>query len=372
MGKTKRDRNKVKRDNIDTRPFISVCTPTFNRRPFIEYMIKCFNHQTYPKELMEWIIVDDGTDKIGDLVKHIPRVKYFEYPNKLTLGNKRNIMNDKSIGKIIVYMDDDDYYPPERVSHAVETLTNNPYAMCAGSSEMYIYFNHVKKMYQFGPYNANHATAGTFAFKRELLRITRFNDTASLAEEKDFLKNYTIPFVQLDSLKSILVFSHQHNTFDKRRLLEGDLSKNLVKESDKTLEMFIKHADFIDFYTNRVPLLLQDYAPGRPNMKPDVISQMVQLERSRKKDADVAASMASMASMSLADGGGSSNIAMLTPSGEYINMSMQQVANELQQSRVAINNLSRLDLANQLTISELRRELERYKKMNEKCISEHA
>ena len=30
-------------------PFVSVCTPTFNRRPFIPSMIKCFNHQTYPK-----------------------------------------------------------------------------------------------------------------------------------------------------------------------------------------------------------------------------------------------------------------------------------------------------------------------------------
>ena len=26
-------------------PFVSVCTPTFNRRPFISGMIKCFDHQ---------------------------------------------------------------------------------------------------------------------------------------------------------------------------------------------------------------------------------------------------------------------------------------------------------------------------------------
>ena len=24
-------------------PFVSVCTPTFNRRPFIPYIIKCFD-----------------------------------------------------------------------------------------------------------------------------------------------------------------------------------------------------------------------------------------------------------------------------------------------------------------------------------------
>ena len=58
-------KNKVK---IPKKPFVSVCTPTFNRRPFIQMAIKCFEHQTYPRDKMEWIIVDDGTDKIEDLV----------------------------------------------------------------------------------------------------------------------------------------------------------------------------------------------------------------------------------------------------------------------------------------------------------------
>ena len=58
-------------------PFVSVCTPTFNRRPFIPFLIECFKKQRYPKDRMEWIIVDDGDDKIGDLVKNIPQVKYF-------------------------------------------------------------------------------------------------------------------------------------------------------------------------------------------------------------------------------------------------------------------------------------------------------
>ena len=52
-------------------PFVSICTPTFNRRPFIPIIIKCFENQDYPKDKMEWIIVDDGTDKIEDLVKPI-------------------------------------------------------------------------------------------------------------------------------------------------------------------------------------------------------------------------------------------------------------------------------------------------------------
>ena len=57
-------------------------------------------------------------------------------------------MHEKSTGDIIVYMDDDDYYPPTRISHAVETLAQNPQALCAGSSIMHIYFKHINKMYR--------------------------------------------------------------------------------------------------------------------------------------------------------------------------------------------------------------------------------
>lgn len=70
--------------------------------------------QIYPKDRMEWIIIDDGTDKIEDMLKDVPQIKYFKYDTKMTLGRKRNLMHEKCKGDIIVYMDDDDYYPPEK------------------------------------------------------------------------------------------------------------------------------------------------------------------------------------------------------------------------------------------------------------------
>ena len=43
-------------------------------------------------------------------------------------------------------MDDDDYYPPTRVSHAVERLISNPKALAKDVSEMYIYFKNIKNV----------------------------------------------------------------------------------------------------------------------------------------------------------------------------------------------------------------------------------
>lgn len=271
-------------------PMVSVCTPTFNRRPFIQNMFACFKHQDYPKDRIEWIIVDDGTDKIKDLIvaSDIPEIRYFEVSEKMTLGAKRNYMHQFVRGSIIVYMDDDDYYPPERISHAVERLQSKPEAMCAGSSEIYVYFKGMNKMIQCGPYSEKHATAGTFAFRTEMLKDTKYEDEAALAEERSFLKDYTIPFVQLDPLKTILVFSHEHNTFDKRKMFDQQQDPRFFKESPKTVDTFIRHfktseASIKKFFMNDIDKLLDNYDPGKPEMKPDVLKQIKEIEAKREK-----------------------------------------------------------------------------------------
>ena len=282
MGKKKNQKNQTQL------PFVSLCTPTFNRRPFISTMIECIANQDYPRDRMEWVIVDDGTDKIGDRLQNltnVPKIHYYPINQKMTLGAKRNFTHSKCNGSILVYIDDDDYYPPERVSHAVNTLVNNKNVLCAGSSEIYVYFKHIQQMYQGGPYGPNHATAGTFAFRKELLQQTRYNENASLAEEREFLKNYTIPFVQLDPLKTILVFSHIQNTFDKRRLLEDKNDK--FKPSPKTVDMFIrnttKEQSIKEFFLQKIDDILEKYKPGDPIMKPDVLKQMKEIEKQREQ-----------------------------------------------------------------------------------------
>ena len=279
-------------------PLVSVCTPTFNRRPFIPAMLQCFAHQTYPRDRMEWIIIDDGTDPIEDLVASHPCVKYFRLEEKISLGKKRNMMHDQARGDIIVYMDDDDYYPPERVSHAVDTLLDHQKRKTgiklAGSSEMCIYFKSENlrfsepfpldptnqwcgQMVQFCPYGPNHATAATFAFWKELLTDLNlaYDETACLAEERAFLRGYTVPMAQLDPMKVILVFSHEHNTFDKRTLLANLGKPNCgMRVSAKAVTDFIQEPDLLRFYMHDVDAALCAYDPGHPSMKPDVLQQI--------------------------------------------------------------------------------------------------
>lgn len=276
---------------------------------------------------MEWIIIDDGSDLIEDLVKDIPQVKYFKYDNKMPLGKKRNLMHEKSKGDILVYMDDDDYYPPQRVSHAVNMLKTHPTALCAGASEIYIWFKHIQKMYQFGPYGPNHATAGTFAFKRELLKDHKYEEHAALAEEKAFLKNYSVPFVQLEPKKTILVFSHIHNTFDKKKLLDNG-ENQFQKTSSRTVDEFVKEPELKEFYMEIIDKLLENYKPGDPSNKPDVLKQIKEIEEERKK-------------MIAQQNNGNGQI-ILNQDGKQIALNNQQIVQIMQKQQEQIKDLTNI------------------------------
>ncbi len=91
-----------------SRPFVSVITPTYNRRRFLPSLIECYKSQTYPKDRMEWIILDDGEDCVEDIFKEaakkIPNLRYIRREPKLLIGAKRNILNKEAKGEIIVAM----------------------------------------------------------------------------------------------------------------------------------------------------------------------------------------------------------------------------------------------------------------------------
>ncbi len=231
-------------------PFVSVITPTYNRRRFIPYLIECYKAQTYKQNRMEWIILDDGQDKVKDLFdeasKTIPNIRYIGLDEKLTIGAKRNRLNDEARGEIIIAMDDDDYYVPDRVKHIVEKFKNNPKVELAGSSEIYMYYTDIQKIYRLGPYNPNHATNGTMGWKKSYAKTHRYDETVTHAEEKSFLDEYKNPMIQLDPFKVMLVMSHSENTFDKRKM--RDEPNPFIKVTSMKLKDFIKDSKLRNFF----------------------------------------------------------------------------------------------------------------------------
>jgi glycosyltransferase involved in cell wall biosynthesis len=231
------------------KPFVSVVTPTYNRRKFLPAMIECYKSQTYPKDRMEWIILDDGTDCVKDIFEglKIPNLKYIRLESKLLIGAKRNILNKEAIGDIVVAMDDDDFYSEERVSHVVQKFSQNPKVELAGASEIYMYYTDNKKIYKFGPYSPTHATNGTLAYRKSYGKAHLYDETVRNAEERSFLENYKHPMIQLDTFKVMLVLSHSENTFDKKAM--RDKPNPFIKETSMTIKAFIKSAALRNFYS---------------------------------------------------------------------------------------------------------------------------
>jgi hypothetical protein len=169
------------------------------------------------------------------------------------------------------------------------------------------------------------------------LKQHRYNDEACLAEERAFLKDYTVPFVQLDPMKVILVFSHEHNTFDKRKLLIN-ANPDVVHDSPKKVMDFIKDHALRRFYMVELEKQLVDYAPGRPEMKPDVIEQTRKLEQERSKMAEDAAAAAAAAGAAGAGG----QILLQQPGQPPVALNNQQVVEIIQKLQVDVDERNKV------------------------------
>jgi glycosyltransferase involved in cell wall biosynthesis len=208
---------------------------------------------------MEWIILDDGTDKVSDLfaASGLKNVRYIalEEGQKLPIGAKRNRLNDLAKGEICVCLDDDDYYPPDRVRKAVTTLRSQPNKRVpvVGSSEIYLYFSDRDEIWSIGPYAPTHCTNGTMAYWRSYTKDHRYDDTAEKAEEAKFMDQWKTPVIQLRPEDTMLVICHAHNTFDKRTLLNK--GNPLLKKVPIKMRQLVKDKELRDFYVG----LAKDY-----------------------------------------------------------------------------------------------------------------
>jgi len=101
-------------------PLVSCIMPTFNRRRFVKCAIHYFLRQDYPNK--ELVIIDDGADRVADLIPTDPQIRYFELPQCTSTGAKRNLACKHSKGAFIAHWDDDDWYAPWRLTYQVEQL----------------------------------------------------------------------------------------------------------------------------------------------------------------------------------------------------------------------------------------------------------
>ena len=101
-------------------PLVSCIMPTYNRRSFIPLALARFREQSYASR--ELIVIDDGSDPVGDQLRSEPAVRYVRVDRRLSIGAKRNLACAEARGEIVAHWDDDDWYSADRLAQQVAPI----------------------------------------------------------------------------------------------------------------------------------------------------------------------------------------------------------------------------------------------------------
>lgn len=200
---------------------VVVCTPTKNRRWTWEFSKGCMDMQRRAPDL--WIVLDNSSCPAEDwsVAKDRPGVLYERVPEPRTIGWMRNRCLELALengAEYIVFWDDDDYYPPTRISSGIAALEETPTAEIAGSSKMYLLLTQENVLMATGPFGPHHSTAATWTIRRRYAETHRFLEKAR-GEELDFTNQWTAPMTQVPAEDTIVVMGHSKNTVNKSDLL---------------------------------------------------------------------------------------------------------------------------------------------------------
>lgn len=154
-------------------PLVSCIMPTADRREYVPQAIRYFQRQDYPN--LELLIVDDGADSVADCVPEDARVRYLRLPEKLNIGAKRNLACEHARGEFIVHWDDDDWYPPWRVSAQVSALDAGDFELC-GTSRLFYFEPSTRRAwrYKYSSAGRSWVAGNTLAYRKSFWERRKF------------------------------------------------------------------------------------------------------------------------------------------------------------------------------------------------------
>jgi len=207
-------------------PYVSILTPTYNRRKFFKLAINNFNSFVYPKNKLEWIIIDDGDEIINDLLPMNPQIKYirFQTNKPLPISMKRNLCVKYAKYDFLLHMDDDDYYPPYSILSRIKILLQNPFKQCVGCIKLGCWDIINDKKYTIS--GEKLLSEASLAYTRHFFDEVKFNEKVSKGEGKLFIQGRQKYCLQIPYPFILISLNHNNNITNQLRSCNKNLNSN--------------------------------------------------------------------------------------------------------------------------------------------------
>ena len=213
-------------------PSISIVTLTYNRRKFLDLCFINLLSTDYPKEKIEWVVVDDsddpeqqGADKIMKFGRQCApmSVTYLPLAKKTSIGAKRNIGCLRAAHDIIVMADDDDYIPPSGLRRRVAWLSHPWESGAAAATTIATYsLTTGVSAVNTPPHRlplSQRISESTLTFSKTFWRARGFPEV-SMSEGDEFLKGREGDVIEMPPNQIIVAMSHGKSA-SQRRVPEG-------------------------------------------------------------------------------------------------------------------------------------------------------
>lgn len=205
-------------------PPISVVTLVHNRPKFVENACVNLLSSDYPRDKIEWVIVDDSdaTESASDRIVQFAqtfapgKVTYIPLTKKKSIGAKRNIGCEKAANQIILMMDDDDHVPHTSFRRRVAWLLKGRKRYeCATCTTIAMYdLQKGTSAVNVPPYSlslAERCSEATLTFTKSFWQERKFEDV-SMAEGEAFLKGRCAQVLEMPPQQILVAFTHGTNT----------------------------------------------------------------------------------------------------------------------------------------------------------------
>ena len=234
-------------------PPISVVTLVYNRKKFFDLACHSMMITDYPKDKIEWVVVDDSddpaeqnSDRIVAVGNAAAPMKFVYVPlkRKTVVSEKRNLGVAAATNPIILFVDDDDHYPETSFRRRVAWLTLHPWKpRCVAATTIACYdllkgISAVNVPPNDIPFSQR-ASEATLTFYRAFWEEKGFPKDILVGEGEGFLQGREEVCLEIPPQQIIVAFSHGKNVSSRRVPSDADVKPGCFWGFPKDFLIFV-------------------------------------------------------------------------------------------------------------------------------------